>query len=59
MSHGNEKDDHSERPPTANTNLRQYSPPRLLVYGPVRELTAGGSGAVAEGMAMTNLMRFP
>lgn len=31
---------------------RPYTSPRLLSYGRVRELTAGGSGSVTEAAAM-------
>ena len=36
-----------------------YNRPSLKVYGQLRDLTDGGSGAVTEGMAMTNVMRKP
>ena len=36
-----------------------YAQPKLTVYGGFSQLTAGGSGTVVEGMAMTNMMRRP
>ena len=36
-----------------------YRTPVLAVYGPLRDLTAGGSGVMAEGMQMLNPLRFP
>ena len=33
---------------------RKYSPPTLVKYGKLRELTTGGSG-VSEGMATMNI----
>jgi len=38
---------------------RRYSAPELVDYGPIARLTAGGSGAVVEGMAMTSLTKHP
>lgn len=35
-----------------------YTSPSLKVYGQLRDLTDGGSGALAEGAMMTALMRF-
>jgi len=35
--------------PTPAGSLRPYQAPRLLIYGPVRELTGGGSGNAVEG----------
>jgi hypothetical protein len=35
-----------------------YTSPVLKVYGQLRELTDGGSGALAEGAMMTALMRM-
>ncbi|MEO8001770.1 MAG: hypothetical protein ABI644_07830 [Arenimonas sp.] len=45
----------------ANTKAQRltYTSPSLKVYGQLRDLTDGGSGAVTEGMAMTNTMRKP
>ena len=37
--------------------LRPYRSPRLLVYGPLRELTAAGSGPNREFHAMSTNMR--
>ena len=36
---------------------RAYRGPRLRAYGCILSLTAGGSGPMAEGMAMVALMR--
>jgi hypothetical protein len=41
------------------TKRSAYATPQLRVYGDIRSLTEGGSGATMEGMAMTSLMRFP
>lgn len=35
----------------------QYSKPKLSVYGEFANLTAAATGSVAEGMAMTAMMR--
>lgn len=34
-----------------------YAQPKLMTYGGFAQLTAAGSGATAEGMAMALLMR--
>ena len=36
-----------------------YASPSLKAYGQLRDLTDGGSGALAEGAMMTALTRFP
>lgn len=36
-----------------------YAAPRLREYGLLRDLTAGGSGMMAEGVMMTSMIRFP
>ena len=36
-----------------------YTSPSLKAYGQLRDLTDGGSGALAEGAMMTALTRFP
>lgn len=36
-----------------------YVSPRLRIYGSVSRLTAAGSGAKTEGVAMANTMRMP
>ncbi|MGH8050674.1 MAG: hypothetical protein ACREPB_08465 [Arenimonas sp.] len=43
---------------SAKTQRLPYTSPSLKVYGQLRELTDGGSGALAEGAMMTALMRF-
>lgn len=46
-------------PKSAAIQRRPYTSPQLIVYGDLRALTAGGSGLVMEGSAMTSLMKFP
>ncbi len=36
-----------------------YAQPKLMVYGGFSQLTAGGSGTLVEGAAMTAMMRRP
>jgi len=45
----------------ANTQPQRlpYASPCLKIYGQLRDLTDGGSGAIQEGMMGTALMRFP
>jgi hypothetical protein len=42
-----------------NPPKRNYQRPRLVAYGRVHSLVAGGIGSVQEGMMMTALMRHP
>lgn len=35
-----------------------YASPSLKIYGQLRDLTDGGSGAIAEGMMATSPTRF-
>jgi len=44
---------------TQNAQRLPYASPSLKVYGQLRDLTDGGSGALAEGAMMTALTRFP
>jgi hypothetical protein len=44
---------------TEKLSKAAYSQPKLMVYGNFSQLTAGGSGTLMEGAAMTRLMRFP
>jgi hypothetical protein len=37
-----------QKGPRRQPNMRPYHPPRLLVYGDVRELTLGGNGPSPE-----------
>ena len=36
---------------------QHYQAPRLRVYGDMSRLTSGGTGLMAEGMAMTGMNR--
>jgi len=38
---------------------RAYVAPKLIVFGPVAALTAGGTGSNQEGMKMVALKRHP
>lgn len=40
-------EDHEQQ--VQHSKARPYNPPRLLVYGAVREITSGGSGKANEG----------
>jgi hypothetical protein len=57
MANRNVRDAHSYKPnELALQGKRQYSAPRLICYGSVTELTAGGSGNASEnnnGMGMS------
>ncbi len=50
---------YDQKTPTLEANARPYNSPRLLVYGAVRELTAGGSGQSDEGSMTGDLTRRP
>lgn len=47
-----------QRQPVASVR-RDYSQPKLIQYGDVRELTEAGAGSLDEGAAMVAMMRFP
>ena len=53
-----DREDATEQPapPTAR---KAYVTPALREYGLMRDLTAGGSGMMAEGVMMTSMVRFP
>jgi len=38
---------------------KNYSSPTLVEFGPIQQISLGGSGSVMENMAMTNLMKHP
>lgn len=42
---------------TDSAEKKEYSKPKLLIYGEFTNLTAGGTGSVVEGMLMTANMR--
>ncbi len=55
MVQGNEKKSTSgQRPPR-----RTYHPPRLMIYGVLKDLTTGGSGPMVENIGQTNKNRRP
>lgn len=38
---------------------RAYSVPTLVEFGAIQQISLGGTGTVAEMLAMTNLMKHP
>ena len=48
-----------EKQDNATRIKKPYLAPSLVCYGTLKELTRGGSGAVVEGMRMTNPNRHP
>jgi hypothetical protein len=47
-----------QRDPQQSTTPRPYHAPRLVVYGNLLELTAGGTGSVTETQAMNKSSNF-
>lgn len=42
---------------TDSAEKKEYSKPKLLIYGEFTNLTAGGTGSVVEGMTSASMRR--